>query len=27
MKRNDDYEVRRQHLMNMSDEELKIKFW
>jgi D-ornithine 4,5-aminomutase subunit alpha len=27
MKRADDYEVRRQHLMNMSDEELKVKFW
>jgi D-ornithine 4,5-aminomutase subunit alpha len=27
MKRVDDYEVRRQHLKNMSDEELKAKFW
>lgn len=27
MKRADDYEIRRQHLKNMSDEELKTKFW
>ncbi len=27
MKRADDYEVRRQHLVNMSDEELKARFW
>lgn len=27
MKRADDYEVRRQHLMNLSEEELKAKFW
>ncbi|OGO78951.1 MAG: ornithine aminomutase [Clostridiales bacterium GWB2_37_7] len=27
MKRADDYEVRRQHLVNMSEEELKARFW
>lgn len=27
MKRADDYEVRRQHVKNMSDEELKARFW
>jgi D-ornithine 4,5-aminomutase subunit alpha len=27
MKRADDYEVRRQHIKNLSDEELKAKFW
>lgn len=27
MKRADDYEVRRQHLKDMSDEELKARFW
>lgn len=27
MKRADDYEVRRQHLKEMSDEELKARFW
>jgi D-ornithine 4,5-aminomutase subunit alpha len=27
MKRADDYEVRRQHLKEMSDEELKVRFW
>lgn len=27
MKRADDYEVRREHLKNLTDEELKIKFW
>lgn len=25
--RQDDYEVRRQHLENLSDEELKKRFW
>lgn len=27
MKRADDFEVRRQHLKNLTDEELKNKFW
>lgn len=27
MKRTDDFEVRRQHLQSMSDEELKNYFW
>ncbi len=27
MKRADDYQVRREHLANLSDEELKKKFW
>ncbi|MHB1393150.1 MAG: ornithine aminomutase subunit alpha [Clostridia bacterium] len=27
MKRADDYEVRRKHLANLTDEELKNKFW
>lgn len=27
MKRADDYEVRREHLKNLNDEELKKKFW
>lgn len=27
MKRKDDYEVRRQHLKNLSEDELKKKFW
>ena len=27
MKRADDYEVRREHIKNLSDEELKAKFW
>lgn len=27
MKRVDDYEVRRKHIANLSDEELKAKFW
>ena len=27
MKRADDYEVRREHLKNLSDDELKKKFW
>ena len=27
MKRSDDFEVRRQHLRAMSDEELKTYFW
>jgi D-ornithine 4,5-aminomutase subunit alpha len=27
MKRADDYEIRRQHIKNLSDEELKAKFW
>lgn len=27
MKRDDDYAVRRKHLENLSDEELKARFW
>ncbi len=27
MKRADDYEIRRQHLANLSDEELHQRFW
>lgn len=27
MKRADDFEVRRQHLKNLSDDELKQRFW
>lgn len=27
MKREDDYAVRRKHLENLSDEELKARFW
>jgi D-ornithine 4,5-aminomutase subunit alpha len=27
MKREDDYEVRRQHIKNLSEEELKKRFW
>ncbi len=27
LKRDDDYQARRQHLANMSDEELKNRFW
>lgn len=27
MKREDDYAVRRKHLENLSDEELKVRFW
>lgn len=27
MKRADDYQVRREHIKNMSDEELKARFW
>ena len=27
MKRNDDFEARRAHLRDMSDEELKAYFW
>ncbi len=27
MKRQDDYESRREHLKNLSDEELKDRFW
>lgn len=27
MKRADDYEVRRQHIKNLSEDELKAKFW
>ncbi|MGB7604209.1 MAG: ornithine aminomutase subunit alpha [Lutisporaceae bacterium] len=27
MKRADDYEVRRQHLKSLTEEELKTKFW
>jgi D-ornithine 4,5-aminomutase subunit alpha len=27
MKRADDYEVRRQHLANLSEEDLKARFW
>lgn len=27
VKRADDYEVRRKHLANLSDEELKKRFW
>lgn len=27
MKREDDFEIRRQHLRNLSDEELKERFW
>lgn len=27
LKREDDFQVRRQHLANLSDEELKQKFW
>ncbi len=27
MKRADDYEVRRQHLNSLTDDELKAKFW
>jgi D-ornithine 4,5-aminomutase subunit alpha len=27
MKRADDYEIRRQHLKDLSEEELKAKFW
>lgn len=27
MKRADDYQVRREHLKNLSDDELKKKFW
>lgn len=27
MKRADDFEIRRQHLKDLSDEELKARFW
>lgn len=27
MKRADDYEIRRQHLKSLTEDELKIKFW
>lgn len=27
MKREDDYDVRREHLKNLNDEELKKRFW
>ncbi len=27
MKREDDFQVRRQHLANLSEEELKARFW
>ncbi|MDD4504236.1 MAG: ornithine aminomutase subunit alpha [Clostridiaceae bacterium] len=27
MKRADDYQIRREHLKNLSDDELKKKFW
>ena len=27
MKRNDDYEVRREHLKDLSDAELETRFW
>lgn len=27
LRRQDDYEVRRQHLANLSEEELKARFW
>lgn len=27
MKRSDDYQIRREHLKNLSDDELKKKFW
>lgn len=27
MRRADDFEVRRKHLKNLSDEELRVKFW
>ncbi len=27
LKRQDDFQVRRQHLANLSDEELKQRFW
>jgi D-ornithine 4,5-aminomutase subunit alpha len=27
MKRADDYEVRREHIKNLTDDELKKKFW
>lgn len=27
LKREDDFEIRRQHLADLSDEELKQKFW
>lgn len=27
MKRNDDFEVRRKHLANLTDEELENRFW
>lgn len=27
MKRDDDYAARRKHLENLSDEELKARFW
>ncbi|MEN6417363.1 MAG: ornithine aminomutase subunit alpha [Clostridiaceae bacterium] len=27
MKREDDYSIRREHLAQMSDEELKARFW
>ncbi|MEA4845873.1 MAG: ornithine aminomutase subunit alpha [Clostridiaceae bacterium] len=27
MKRTDDYEIRREHLKGLSDDELKKKFW
>ena len=27
LKRSDDFEARREHLRNLSDEELKIRFW
>lgn len=27
LSRQDDYEVRRKHLANLSDEELKARFW
>jgi D-ornithine 4,5-aminomutase subunit alpha len=27
MKRTDDYEVRREHIKNLTDDELKKKFW
>ncbi|MFA6940099.1 MAG: ornithine aminomutase subunit alpha [Clostridiaceae bacterium] len=27
MKREDDFKVRREHLKDLSDEELKIRFW
>ena len=27
LKREDDYNIRREHLKNLTDEELKAKFW